>query len=67
MTYAQLVAIAEKVSAQRIVVENYIAMNTPCDVPERVKLDASIMIAWDTLDMLEKEYQKALRQYVNQP
>ena len=67
MTYAELVEIAEEVAAQRIIIENYNRMNTPTDFVTRVKLDASIMIARDKLYIMTAEYEKALRQYVNQP
>jgi hypothetical protein len=63
MTEAELIEIAEGVSAQRLLVETMKIMNTPSNTAERVKLDARYMVEQDKLRTLQEGYQAALRQF----
>ena len=66
MTEAELIAAAEALAMQKIVVEQYGMRNTPTDTRERVKLDAAYMLAKDKYVRLQQKYDAALRQWASE-
>jgi hypothetical protein len=59
----EIIQIAEKLAAQRLVVQNMGMMNAPSDVKERIEFDALYMLAVSKLRHLNTQYEAALSKY----